>query len=182
MKTFCFMSILFLLIKTTQSDEFKKYEEAFKYISSDSVNIKNWMFEYINNDTLPYICVADQIIYISYFGFVQDIIKYECKYKDTVSINVTIVDSLTKLWDSLADFKSYKYVKMMELNKKNCNGFVVIFSKFEKGNKLKAVILPYENGITDYRKYLFDSNRELNYLFYFKKNKIIKVFSGGFVR
>ncbi len=84
-------------------------------------------------------------------------------------------DSLFKVLDSLYSFKTFKDERLLLLNKNNEKILVIYFSKIDNGKILKAEVLPYEVGYDEYSDTWHYGHRSMWYLFYFKKNKIVKV-------
>ncbi|MGA2668874.1 MAG: hypothetical protein ABSF32_08145 [Ignavibacteria bacterium] len=149
MKKIIILFYLTSIIIQCKADNLEKYRTAFNYITRDTINLNNWFKESFGYDTLPHICVSDHVIYIGYLFWMNDIIKYEMHYYDTTYRRTLFIDSVADSLDSLNDFPDYRDNRLLTLNNGICKGFIIFFSKVERGNKLKAVIVPYEEGINE---------------------------------
>ncbi len=175
MRKSLFCILVFTNIIVLRADDFEKFKKAFSYITKDTVSLNNWFKESLSYDTLPVINVSKEVVYISVFPFMDSIIAYEIKNIKSKKIDILFKDSLMKARDSINKFKSFIDYRLLLLNEADSPKFMIYFSKIEKGGKLKAEIMPYE-GVDEYRKTWLMGHRSLFYLFYFKKNKIVKVF------
>ncbi len=66
MRRIVITSLILLNISISNADDFEKYQAAFEYITSDTVNLNNWFKEEMKYDTLPAINVSNEIVYIGY--------------------------------------------------------------------------------------------------------------------
>ena len=181
-KIILLLTVIFIFseISILYSDEYGKYKNAFNYISGDTVFLSKMFHKAIDFDTLPGICVSNQIVYISNLFFIDSLYLYENGKQKYQMVDAWQKDSISNVMDSLLYYESYIDTNLTKVFYNKCDGLIIFFSKLEN-DKLKAKVFLYKNGVFDYKLTSRNSLNHATYLFYFKRDKIKKVFKTEFI-
>lgn len=166
--------LLIIISSNTFAQWNEDYDETYKFICADTLNIDNMLKEYMKYENFPKILISNERVYFSRVGFVKEILSItDSSY---VHSNREL-DSILQYWDKSYRFETYidsTFPSSVDLC--SVNTLIAFFSKIND-DFLRVDLIPVTRELRfNYANINIYANAWISYLFYFKKNEIEKVF------
>lgn len=166
--------ILFFALIFSQDlfcSDLDKYKQAYEYVKN-SKEVELAFKKFMGEQSLC-VSLSDEIIYLEERVFENDIMNHDFSKLDSLN-RIQAKDSLLAIWSG--GYHSYNLPELDTLDLNNNCSLILFFTK-KYDNRIFAQVLVRNKGYKDYDNNSKGVKISLEFLFYYKKNKLDKVYS-----